>query len=167
MISYMKNDVLVRRAEVEDLEDILRLNSDLVRKEYKEYDKSLNLEWTQGNEGKKYFRDSIVAKNKFVEVAEKQGRIVGYLCGGISERLFYRKKAKYAELENMLIEKSSRGGGMGTQLTEDFIRWCKKNRVSNISVSTSALNKKAIDFYRKIGFKDYTLTLEIVTEPQE
>ena len=42
----MENDILIRKADSKDLEDILRLNYDLFKKEYKEYDNSLNLEWT-------------------------------------------------------------------------------------------------------------------------
>jgi len=159
----MKKDILIRKANIGDIESILKLSSDLFKKEYKEYDKSLNLEWTY-NEGKKYFKDRIVKKDGFVEVAEAKGRIIGYLCGGISERKFYRIKAKYAELENMLVEESFRGSGTGTRLTEYFINWCKENKVDYVSVTASAGNNQTINFYRKLGFKDYNLTLEMVAE---
>ncbi len=108
----MRNNILIKRAGIRDLKDILRLNFDLFKKEQIEYDKSLNLKWTY-NEGKKYFKDRIVKKSGFVEVAEVKGKIIGYLCGGISDRLFYRKKAKYAELENMLIERQRNRGKIG------------------------------------------------------
>lgn len=162
----MRNDILIRKANIRDLDDILRLNLDLFRKEHKEYDKSLNLEWTY-NDGKKYFKDRIVKKNGFVKVAETNGKIIGYLCGGISERKFYREKAKYAELENMLINSMFRGKGIGTKLVKDSVNWCKENKVSYISVTASAQNKQVIDFYRKLGFKDYNLTLEMIIKPQE
>ena len=90
---YMENDILIRKADSKDLEDILRLNYDLFKKEYKEYDNSLNLEWTY-NEGRKYFENRIVKESGFAEVAEAKGRIIGYLCGGISDKLVYRNTAK-------------------------------------------------------------------------
>ena len=156
----MKNKLIFRKAIIGDLKDILKLNFDLFKKENKEYDNSLDLEWTY-HKGKKYFKDRIIKKRGFVEVVEVNGGIIGYLCGGISKRLFYRKKAKYADLENMLVEDSFRGSGIGTKLTEDFINWCVKNKVDHVSVTASTQNKQAIDFYRKIGFKDYNLTLEM------
>jgi GNAT superfamily N-acetyltransferase len=159
----MINHIKIRKANIKDLEDILRLNFDLFKKEYKEYDKSLNLKWTH-NEGKIYFSDMISNKNGFVEVAEVDSKIVGYICGGISERMFYRKKAKYAELENMLIESSLRGKGIGIKLMEDFIDWCKMKKSDYISVTASMQNEQGINFYRKLGFKDYNLTLEMVIE---
>ncbi len=159
--SNIKNKFLIRKTQMEDMKDILGLNYDLFKKEHKEYDKSLDLEWTYGD-GTKYFRDRIVKRGGFAEIAEVGGEIVGYLCGGISVRKLYRKKGKYAELENMLIKSEFRGRGIGTQLTNDFINWCKKNKVSHIAVTASAQNKQAIDFYRKLGFRDYDLTLEMV-----
>lgn len=162
----MRNDILIRKADIGDLEDILGLNSDLFKKEYKEFDKSLNLKWTYG-EGKKYFEDRIVKKDGFVEVAEVKSKIIAYVCGGISERNSYRKRAKYAELESMLVEENLRGSGIGTKLTKDFINWCKENEVENIAVTASAQNNQGVDFYRKLGFKDYSLTLEMIIKSQK
>lgn len=157
----MKDNFIIRKADIKDLKDILELNYKLFRREYKEFDKSLNLNWTHSKEGKKYFRDRIIKKDGFVKVVEYKRRIIGYLCGGISERLFYRKKAKYAEIDNMLIEKKFRGRNLGTKLTRDFISWCKENKIDYISVTGFAKNKLALNFYKRFGFKEYNLTLEL------
>ena len=156
----MKNNFIFRKANLKDLKDILRLNFELFQKEYREFDKSLNLNWTH-REGKKYFKNRIIKKDGFIEVVENKGKIVGYLCGGVTEGLPFRKKARCAELENMLIEEKFRGKGLGAKLTKDFINWCKKNKVNYISVRTSIQNKPACDFYRSSGFKDYDLVLEL------
>ncbi len=34
---------------------------------------------------KRYFKDRIVQKEGFVEVADVKGKIIGYICGGISD----------------------------------------------------------------------------------
>ncbi len=157
---YIINNVKIRRANIKDLNNILKLNFDLFKKEYNEFDKSLNLEWTYKN-GKKYFKSRIIKKDGFVEVAEVGGKIVGYLCGGIYKRKYYRKKAKCAELENMLIMAKFRGKGIGRKLVENFVNWCKKSKVEYIKVTAFAENKQAMDFYRKLGFRDYELDLEM------
>lgn len=155
-----KDDFTIRKATIIDLKDIQRLNFELFKKEYKQYDKSLNMKWTYGKVGEKYFRKKITRKDSFAEVAEKEGRVIGYMCGGIQERMFYRKKAKYAEAENMFIEKKFRRKGLGAILVKDFMKWCKKNKVDYVSTSASAQNKLGLKFYRRYGFKDYSLTLE-------
>jgi ribosomal protein S18 acetylase RimI-like enzyme len=157
----MENKFQIRKARINDLKDILRLNQDLFKKEYKEYDKSLDLKWTY-RKGSRYFKDRIIKKDGFVEVAEVGGKIIGYLCGGISEGKDFRKKAKYAELENMLIENKFRSQGIGAKLVNDFIKWCGENKVNYVAVTVSVQNKRAVDFYRKLGFKDYSLTLEMI-----
>lgn len=159
----MKNNFKIRKANIKDLEHILRLNQELFNEEFKKFDKTLNLNWTYSNKAKKYFRERITKRNGFVEIVESDEKIIGYLCGGISEQLFYfyRQKAKHAELENMLIDKKCRGKNLGTKLAKNFVEWCKKNKVDYISVSASAGNKKSLNFYKKLGFKDYDLTLEM------
>lgn len=157
----MDNKMIFRRATTKDLKGILNLNFELFKKEYNEFDKSLNLKWTFGREGRKYFKEKITKKDSFVEVAELEGRIIAYLCGGMSERLFYRKDGKYAELENMFIDKNFRRKGIGEKLTKNFVIWCKKNKVDNVSVTASSKNSPAVSLYRKAGFKDYNLTLEL------
>lgn len=156
----MKNRFVVRRANLKDLRDILKLNFDLFKKEYREFDKSLDLKWTYGKKGKKYFRNRITKRNGFVEVAENNGKIIGYICGGVNKRFPYRIEAKYAELENIFIEKKFRNKGLGGKMIKDFLKWCKKNKIDYVSVIASAKNKSAINFYRKQGLKDHDLALE-------
>lgn len=156
----MKTDLIFKKADTTDLEGVLGLNSDLFKKEYKEYDRSLNLGWTY-NAGKKHFKSRIIADDSFVEVVRKGDGIIGYLCGEIYTRPLFRKKAKYAELENMLVKKGFREGGVGTKLVNHFIKWCKENKVDRIYVTAYTKNNQAINFYRKFGFNDHTSTLEI------
>lgn len=154
--------IIIRRAGVNDLGDILRLNLDLFKKEYKEYDKKLNLKWTFGKVGRNYFKKRISGKDGFAFVAENEGKIIGYLCGSVGKCPYdYRLIPKYAELENMIVDKKFRGQGIGEKLVKEFLKWCKEKKADVISVNASAQNEKGIEFYRKMGFKDYSLTLEI------
>ena len=159
----MENNFEIRKASIKDLEHILRLNHELFKEEFKKFDKTLNLNWTYSKKAKKYFRERVTKRNGFVEIVENNGKIIGYLCGGISEQLFYfyRQKAKHAELENMMIDKKFRGKNLGTKLSKNFMKWCEKNKIDYISVDASAGNEKTLNFYRKLGFKDYDLTLEM------
>ena len=135
----------------------------MFKKEHKDYDKSFNLKWTY-SKGKKHFAGKIIERNSFVEVAEWKGKIVGYLCGGVSIGRFSREKAKYAELHNMFVLDEFRSKGIGTKLAKDFISWCKKKKIKYIAVTASAKNNLGINFYRKLGFKDYNLTLQIINK---
>lgn len=86
------NRLIFRKANIKDLKDIIRLNLELFKNEYRKFDKSLDLIWTYRN-GKRYFKNRIIKKDGFVEVVENK-KIIGYLCGGVSKGKSWRKKAK-------------------------------------------------------------------------
>jgi len=153
-------EIIIRNATIEDLEKVQELNLELFKKEHKEFDPLLNLEWTFGEEGTKYYQDRISKDDGCVLVATSNNEIVGYLCGGIIKAEKYRNLPTVAELENTLILKEFRSKGIGKQLYEKFIAWCKTKNVGKIRVEASAQNELAIKFYRNNGFKDYTLILE-------
>jgi len=72
----------------------------------------------------------------------------------------YRTVGSIAELENMYVQESMRGKGVGGKLISQFENWCKERKVQIIRVVASAANTNAIDFYKKHGSKEVTLTLE-------
>lgn len=151
--------ILIRKAGLKDLNDILRLNYDLFKKEQKEYDKTLNVNWPY-NEGKEYFKDRISKKtNCFVVLAAAGGKKIGYLCGSIKKPRPAHKKAKYAEIENMIVDQRFRDRGVGTELVKSFTNWCKLKKVDYILVSAFIKNNFGINFYKKVGFKEYMLKL--------
>lgn len=158
----MKKEVLIRRATIKDLEDILSLNLELFKKEHKEYDKKLDLKWTYGKIGKACFKKSTIDKNGFSIVAESDGKIIAYLCGSLKLSPYtYRIIPRYAELDNMFVAEKFRSKGIGEKLVKEFLGWCKEKKADCISVNASIQNEKAIKFYRSLGFKDYNLTLEM------
>ncbi len=156
----MENQIKIRQAEIGDLDDIINLNSALFAKEHKDFDDTLDLNWSK-DKGKEFYKDRILNDDGFVYVAEDAGKIVGYLCGGLAENKEYRKVDNCAELEDMFVSDQYRSQGIGGKFVAEFIKWCKDNKFDIISVTASAGNEKAIDFYRRMGFKDYDLTLEM------
>lgn len=157
----MKKEFIFRKAKIKDLKSILRLTFELFKIEDRKYDPTLNVNWPYG-EGKKFFRRKIVEKDSFVEVVERKGKIMGYLCGGIFKFLPYfgREKAVYAELYYVIIKEKCRGKKFGQRLVKDFLKWCRKKKVDYVTVTASVKNKPAINFYRKSSLKDYALVLE-------
>jgi len=151
----------VKKAEREDLGDIQALSLGLFKREIRLYDKSLNPEWTYG-EGREYFKKSLTHRSACALKCIDDGVIVGYLVGWlIRKKMPYRTLKQQAELENMFVMRNYRSKGVGKMLVDEFKRWAKEKGVDNIKVTASGANKRAIEFYRKCGFKDYELTLEM------
>jgi diamine N-acetyltransferase len=150
----------IRKAKLSDLKDIQELNHLLFEKEYKEFDKLLDLKWTYGADGTNYYKNKLTKPENAGFVAVDEGKIIGYLVGGNTKVENYRKVPKVAELDNMFVLKAYRGKGIGTMLHNAFLKWCEEKKVKILRVQATAQNIKAINFYRKNGFKDYTLILE-------
>ncbi len=87
-------------------------------------------------------------------------KIIGYFIGCIKKAEDYRKLKKIAEAENVYIIQKYRRKGIGTSFQKEFLKWARTKRVKRARVVISAQNKKSIASVKKIGFKDYNLTLE-------
>ncbi len=150
--------IRIEPATIDHLKDIQNLNLQLCEKEHKEFDPTVNAKFPIQKEGEDYFKERI--KNGCALVALSDVKVVGYLVGAIVETEGYRNVAGIAEAENMLVLEEFRSQGIGKQLFQEFIKWCKSKRVKRVKVVASAQNKRAIEFYHKDGFKDYNLVLE-------
>lgn len=150
----------IKLATIKNLKDIQKLNLMLFKKEYAEYDKTLNCEWTFANDGEGYFKKRILEDDDCALVAYVDNNIVGYLVGGLLEKEPHRALSTFAELEDMLVIEGSRNKGVGTQLYCAFIDWCKSKNVKRLRIVASAMNVQAIKFYKKNGLSEYNLILE-------
>lgn len=150
--------IRIRKAQLKDLDKICELNLLLFKEDYRR-DKTLNLNWTFSKEGKAFYKGMITKPDHCALVAESEGEIVGYIVGNLKEEPI-RIKAKYAELEDMLVLPKFRNQGIGSKLLEEFISWCKRKKVNYLSAKVTAKNRQAVKFYKEHGFKDYILTLE-------
>lgn len=153
-------EVIIKTATINDLQKVQELNLKLFEKEHKEFDSLLNLDWTFGEVGTKYYQDRISKDDDCVFVAIVDNKIVGYLCGGLTKAEDYRNLPIVAELESTFVLDEFRSKGIGKQLYNKFIEWCKTKNVGKLRVEASAQNELAIKFYRNNKFKDYTLVLE-------
>jgi len=151
---------IVKKATIDDLGIIQELNSILFRKEYSEFDKTLNCEWTNGTSGTDYFRSRITKDDSCALISLVGERVVGYIVGALAQTKDYRNVKRMAELENMFILEDFQRYGIGTKLFDGFLEWCKSKEATRLKVVASEKNTQAINFYRKNGFKDHDLTLE-------
>ena len=150
----------VRKAVIGDLKRIRELNFMLFEKEYEEYDDLLDMDWTYGEKGKKYFNEALTKSSYCAFVVEDKGVIVGYVIGTIAKGEEYRKLPKMAELDNIFVLEEYRSKGVGKMLYDEFVKWAKTQGVKRIKVEASPDNAKGIAYYEKMGFKAFTLTLE-------
>ena len=149
----------IQKAQIKDIGIVMSLNKKLFDYEISNnFDTTLNERWAEKN--KNYFKERVIRANHLTLIAIVEGKTVGYLIGGVGKPENYRTLKRIAELENMIVLPEHRGQKIGEALVKEFLRWVKTKKVKRIKVVATARNKRAIEFYKKLGFFEHNLTLE-------
>lgn len=155
----VKKEFNIRCATVGDLDDVLRLNFELFKKERQEYDSNLNMDWTYGL-GMDIFKKCLDSDDYFTVIAQTAGKTVGYLRGGLRQESW--KIGRGAELDSIFVDEIYRNNGIGKRLTGAFLEWCRAKKADYIAVRASVFNHLGIAFYKQNGFQDYDVVLQNV-----
>lgn len=153
-------DIKIKEAATENFKDIQNLNHMLFKKEYDEFDDTLNINWPVSKTGEDYYKERIKEKVGCAFVAYVDDKIVGYLIGVLEKADSTRNIDRLAELENMFVLEEYRNFGIGTYLFKAFYKWSKNSNIKRLKVISCSENKGAINFYRRNGFKDNNIILE-------
>ena len=153
------NDILVRKAEIKDLDYVLLLSDQLTFSDLP-YDREVDIHWSHTDEGKEYYIEKINCKGGICFVAELNKNIVGYATAAVKETPSYRL-VKVAELENLVVSKKLRNKGIGKVLLNKFIEWAKEAGANRVCVNVFSLNEKGVEFYKREGFLSFESILEM------
>ncbi len=82
-------------------------------------------------------------------VAEENGKVLGFLAGMTEEY--------GARILMIAVKKKHRGKGIGKALMKDFINRCNARGIRTISLEVRKSNLGAIEFYKSLGFYEYSL----------
>ena len=146
---------------MEDLDRISELVGNLVKKEYDEFDETIDPNNASSQRAQDYFKQRIVDDSRgVIFVAEVGEKIVGYFIGGLGLVEDYRLLDRIAEGESMFISDQYRGLGIGTEFIRLFEGWCRDKDIKRIRIVASAGNTEAIKLYHRLGYKDYDVKLE-------
>jgi len=91
-------------------------------------------------------------------VAEESGTIKGVITVWLRESLFHGEPV--ALIDELIIDESSRGQGIGSQLIDHVVTYCAGLGCEEVEVSTEADNLAARDFYARRGFVEQGVILE-------
>jgi len=150
----------IEPAKSENLPDIQALNKKLFDYEIENgFDSNIDPNWSYSEEGEKELRERLTAKDSIGFISKINGEIKGYLIGLIREEETGRLDSRYVELEHMFVDLDERGNGMGENLVKEFKAWAKEKGLKRIKVIVSFDNKKAIEFYKKVGLVPADLTM--------
>lgn len=62
-------------------------------------------------------------------------------------------------LEDVIINREHRGGGLGQRLVEHVWDWARQQGMTRVTLLADRDNHAALDFYRKLGFENSNMTV--------
>jgi len=98
--------------------------------------------------------------NSICFVAENSdSKLVGYFAA--SDKSISYRKSKYLEVDNMGVMPEYRSQGIGKELMDECKRWAKEKGYQKLFVNSYYKNEKAIKFYKRCGFGEIDVSLEL------
>jgi ribosomal protein S18 acetylase RimI-like enzyme len=105
-----------------------------------------------------YVRD-LMKRNCIIFVAEVNKKIVGFVSGYIVFRNPQLTVDRVGKVDNIIVDQSYRGGGIGTKLLERLFQYFDDNKVKYFEISCDLDNADALRLYKRLGFKEQKLML--------
>ncbi len=105
-----------------------------------------------------YVQEYLLSPSSHVLLAESDGQAVGLLSFSIRPDLYHA--ADTALIEELVVQDSFRGQGIGGMLLDELLRRLEALGCAEVSVTTMPDNQGALRFYRAHGLTDEAVFLE-------
>jgi ribosomal protein S18 acetylase RimI-like enzyme len=148
----------IRQARVDEVEKLQFLDNEVFIHDV-EFDPELDMNWAKGEKGKEFFTKVLNNPESYCLIAEDNDKAIGYLVASSKETGY--RKSRCAELQNMGVSPDYRSQGIGSMLVQKCLEWAKTKGYQKMYVSAYFGNKDAIKFYKKNGFLEIDLGLEV------
>lgn len=151
-------DIIYRRAEQRDLQELGTLGAQLVRVHHA-FDPERFLAPEPGIEqGYAWFLGSeLENEDAVIYVAERgapgQATIVGYVYAGVEPRSWKELREAAGFIHDVVVVDEARDGGVGTRLLELASEWLEARAVPRVMLWTAERNPGAQRLFERLGFR--------------
>ncbi len=105
-----------------------------------------------------YVREYLASTGSGILVADDSGEVIGLLSYSLRPSLVHAGRS--CLIEELVLTQTAQRRGIGAQLVEDLLRHAAGWGCIEVSVTTLAGQRGAIDFYKARGFSDDAVFLE-------
>jgi ribosomal protein S18 acetylase RimI-like enzyme len=148
-------DLVVRPANVGDVEAVGRLGAVLVRTHHDFDRKRFMAASPQTEQGYASFLGSQLSqKDVVLLVAEQDDEVIGYSYAGIEGRDYMSLRGPAGVLHDLVVDARHRGRGVGKALLDATLRAIEGRGVRQMVLHTAALNDAAKRLFARAGFRE-------------
>ncbi len=159
-------EVLIRKMVEADLPGNMQLQR--LQMEYHiDWLGPIDYEWIASEASTQRTRNFIDTEEHLALVAERNGEPVGFLLGKISENHPTALNKKIGDLSSLFVHEDLRGQGVGKRLCDRFKTFCSHHNVAQITVEAASFNYPTHEFYHRLGYVDYSVTMRLKLEEND
>lgn len=149
----MRDKPVIRKMKKEDLESVAEMILRL-KKLNGEFDPLFEVSPDAPSEIMEQLRNSLEEGEKCTEiVAEISGKVVGVMRVNFNRRLYYLPKTE-ARIMDFYVMPEYRRSGAGKLMLDYMKGEFAKRKVGLVAAEFPSLNPIALNFYKKLGFKE-------------
>lgn len=155
-----KNKITIRKATMDDFDELFRLRL-LSKREELKYSSTLKSIRKSKHYYHEYLKLDLTKEGRVMFVAVDGEKIVGAILGKFFTPLRiskYHKRGK-GHISNLYVDKEHRKIGVAERLVQRVLEWLKENKVPHASLEIHLDNVAAQNLYRKVGFRGFTVKM--------
>jgi ribosomal protein S18 acetylase RimI-like enzyme len=144
----------VRRATEADTQQLGRLGALLMRTHYTFDPKRFLPPGPHPEEGYgRFLRSQLHDDNVVVFVAEREGRVVGYIYAALEPLSWKELRDACGFIHDVAVDESARRSGAATALIEAAIDWLRRHGAPRVVLGTADQNEAAQRLFDRLGFR--------------
>ncbi len=147
---------IVRPGRREDAAEAARLWMQSA-KEHKLYDHVYATARDAEKVMRRFLADLSSSSHSCLLIAEKNGKMVGFLSGELREGSPAFKPNTWAAVEDVYVAPDHRSLGAGHALFEEYQKWAQRKGANGVSLQVAAGNARARKFYEELGFREVSV----------
>ncbi|NUR94877.1 MAG: GNAT family N-acetyltransferase [Kribbellaceae bacterium] len=159
----MSTGIVVDVAARSDLDELVRLESNLFRDDAGAHDPLVDTTWPVHHARDDFVR-LIDDDLSVVLVARYEGHVRGHLVGYLTGPSATRFGRRTAEIRSLYVDSEVRTSGIGQSLVAGFTSWAREHEAAAVAVSAYAANRAARAFYGQLGFVEQSVVLRSVLD---
>ena len=149
----MSEDIEIRKMKENDVEQVMELVLRLKRLNA-EFDSTFDVAEDSGDEIKQHLIDAAKDQKNFIVLVGVDGqKIVGIIKVDLHGRIYYKPKTE-ARIVEFYIMPEYRRKNLGRMLMNEVYDELNKKGIRLVTAEFPALNLIALDFYKKIGYRE-------------
>ena len=149
----MIDDLNIRKMKEEDVEQVMDLVLRLKRLNA-EFDSTFDVAENSGDEIKQHLIDAAKDQENFIVLVGVSGsKIVGIIKVDMHGRIYYKPKTE-ARIVEFYVMPEYRRKDLGRMLMNEIYDELNSKGIKLVTAEFPALNLIALDFYKKIGYRE-------------